>query len=322
MDKDGVADFTLRDSSRDITITYTAEIGTHLTEVWFFGGRNHAVQGVLNGIWIDDLTITVTEPAPEEAQLSVEPEDLSIHHGGANTTLMISANVPWVAATNDPWITFPSGISGSGDGPLSISVAPNHLVGQPRHGHVEIQAPEHGISKTVEFYQPPDIIPVEFSMGGLRQVYDGFPKSVLVTSEPEGVPYRITYEGASIIPVSPGYYHVEVISDSPWFTGSKTALFQITPPSLYAQSHLTYDLGNGYRYHIHLGWLWDDLYPFVYFWSLGWAYIIGSEESHYYLWDYTHTRMLYVGAEFYPYAQILLGENPGTWIVWPNPFAE
>ncbi len=61
----------------------------------------------------------------------------------------------------------------------------------------------------------------------LTQTYDGQPKSVGVTVVPAEVPYTVTYNGDTILPVNAGTYTVEVTVNDPNYVGSATATLTI-----------------------------------------------------------------------------------------------
>ena len=265
---------------------------------------------------VERVVTVMQSGAPPQIVLS--PEEITPAHSGGSGSISVTSNVSWSVSASDAWISITSGNSGNGSGMIEYTVTPNLQIGFPREGSITVSSPEHNLSQNVTVGQPPEVHPVTFTITGLQRTYDGNPKAVQVSSHPEGVPYQITYEGNSTAPVSPGYYHVIVWSDSPWFEGQASALFHIAPPSLYAFSPMVHDLGDGYKYHIHLGWLWDSLAPFVYYWDLGWVYTIGNDESSYYLWDFTHGRMLQTGSSVYPHLMIVIGNESGEWIVWPG----
>ncbi|MBL7982258.1 MAG: S8 family serine peptidase [Flavobacteriales bacterium] len=63
--------------------------------------------------------------------------------------------------------------------------------------------------------------------GSLTQVYDGQPRSVAVSVVPADVPYTVTYNGSTALPVNAGTYTVQVTVDDPNYVGSATATLVI-----------------------------------------------------------------------------------------------
>ncbi len=61
----------------------------------------------------------------------------------------------------------------------------------------------------------------------LTQTYNGEPRSVGVTVVPAEVPYTVTYNGDTIVPVDAGTYTVQVSVDDPNYVGSATATLVI-----------------------------------------------------------------------------------------------
>ena len=65
------------------------------------------------------------------------------------------------------------------------------------------------------------------TLGGLSHVYDGTGKAATVTTEPEGLAVRVTYDGGEALPVAVGEYAVEAtVVDAQW-EGSATGVLVI-----------------------------------------------------------------------------------------------
>ena len=66
------------------------------------------------------------------------------------------------------------------------------------------------------------VIPAEalVALGDLVQVFDGSPKSVSVSTEPDGLPVTVTYDGEATTPVDVGSYAVLAVVDDPNYQGS------------------------------------------------------------------------------------------------------
>jgi Putative binding domain, N-terminal/Viral BACON domain len=70
----------------------------------------------------------------------------------------VSANVTWVASTNVPWLEITSGLSGNGDGTITVSVASN-TTGRSRRGYVFVEG--GGLSRTFQVIQDRLVLRIE-----------------------------------------------------------------------------------------------------------------------------------------------------------------
>jgi hypothetical protein len=75
----------------------------------------------------------------------------------------------------------------------------------------------------------PDTVAFEIDAESLNQDYDGTPKSVSVSTMPEGVEVLITYDGELELPVNAGSYEVEVVPADVNTYGSANATLVINP---------------------------------------------------------------------------------------------
>jgi hypothetical protein len=105
------------------TITYSASPNT--------GAQRSAT------ITVNGQTFTVTQDGG--CTYSISPPGQNVPSSGGNLSVTVTApdGCGWSASTNAGWITFPSGNSGSGNGPLQLVIAPNSDV--DRQGIVTIQ---------------------------------------------------------------------------------------------------------------------------------------------------------------------------------------
>jgi len=90
---DGEVTVTMVDIEREATISLNDTIDTYLTEVWLYGGRDHAIHGILNGIWVDDLEIQgmdSTPPPDQSPEIVAHPQD-QIVDPGSTATFTVSA---------------------------------------------------------------------------------------------------------------------------------------------------------------------------------------------------------------------------------------
>jgi uncharacterized repeat protein (TIGR03803 family) len=69
------------------------------------------------------------------------------------------------------------------------------------------------------------------SLSNLSQVYDGTAKMATVTTNPEGLVYKVTYNGSETTPINKGLYNVvATIVDENYYDGSTNATFEIKEP--------------------------------------------------------------------------------------------
>lgn len=68
------------------------------------------------------------------------------------------------------------------------------------------------------------------TLAPLRQVHDGSPREVLVTTEPPGLGYAVSYHGDPAAPTAIGSYEVTAILDDPIYEGSVTGTLLVDDP--------------------------------------------------------------------------------------------
>lgn len=90
-------------------------------------------------------TFTVTQDGG--CTYSISPTSQNVPGSGGNVPVSVTApnGCAWTASSNVPWITFPSGNTGSGNGPLQVAIAANTDV--DRQGIVTIQGQTLTISQ-------------------------------------------------------------------------------------------------------------------------------------------------------------------------------
>ncbi len=71
-------------------------------------------------------------------------------------------------------------------------------------------------------------IPATIQFSGLEQPLDGTPRCVTVTTEPPGLPVRITYDGSESCPVGPGSFRIEARILGDRHQGELSSTFVIT----------------------------------------------------------------------------------------------
>ncbi len=89
---------------------------------------------------------------------------------------------------------------------------------------------------TIEIYAIAEIqgefIDVDVTIDDLWQTYDGQPKEVTVTTEPEGPAYTVTYDGDSTAPTVAGSYEVVVTVIEDFYVGAATNTLTVDPAPL------------------------------------------------------------------------------------------
>ena len=96
-------------------------------------------------------TLVVTQaaapPPPPTCSYSINPASQSIGALGGTGTIAVSttASCSWLAASNDSWISVTSGASGSGNGNVAITIAPN--LGPARVGTVTVAGKTYTVNQ-------------------------------------------------------------------------------------------------------------------------------------------------------------------------------
>jgi hypothetical protein len=89
-------------------------------------------------------------------------------------------------------------------------------------------------------FTPQDKLTAAITFSNLNQVYDGTPKAATVTTDPNGLPVDVTYNGSPTAPVNAGTYTVVATINDANYQGSATATLTISKASAtVALSNLT-----------------------------------------------------------------------------------
>ena len=75
-------------------------------------------------------------------------------------------------------------------------------------------------------------IGAEIALDGLRQRYDGTPRTVTVTTVPSGLTTTVTYNGSATVPTAPGSYAVVATIHDPNYAGSVSDTLVVTITAL------------------------------------------------------------------------------------------
>jgi hypothetical protein len=120
-------------------------------------------------------------------------------------------------------------------------------------------------------------------LSNLEQTANGLPRTVTVTTDPEGLPSTVTYNGSTHAPSEPGSYTVEVTVTGDDYEGTATGVLVIKG-WLDALSDDTEDLGGGWKRLDWFGYLQQGSTSWVYHSDHGWIFpVSGGEDS---LWMY------------------------------------
>ncbi len=94
---------------------------------------------------------------------------------------------------------------------------------------VEIEEPNFSGSSSTSLVILPATVTINIDPESLSQDYNGLPKSILLSFNPEGLNSIITYNGLSDPPVNVGSYDVNVSVTTPFYNGSANATLVINP---------------------------------------------------------------------------------------------
>ncbi len=147
---------------------------------------------------------------PDEATFEFDIESLTQVYDGSAKQVIVSAVPDTVAYA----ITY------NGEETLPID-AGSYLV------EVVVTDSNYTGSATATLTILPAEAVVNIDLASTTQVYDGSGKSVLVTTDPQGLAAAITYDGSSDLPVNAGTYAVDVVITNPNYTGSVSGLLTI-----------------------------------------------------------------------------------------------
>ena len=110
----------------------------------------------VGGIVIGGQRVTVTQaPAPVDCNGSITPTSQSVGAAGGSGTINVSApeTCTWVSVSNASWIQITAGVSGSGNGVVSYTVAPN--TGAARTGTLSIAGRAFTVTQSAGSAPPP-----------------------------------------------------------------------------------------------------------------------------------------------------------------------
>jgi Viral BACON domain/Putative binding domain, N-terminal len=128
--------------------------GTGNGSVSYTVARNAEIAERTAGIAVADRTFTVRQAGDASiCQYSVAPVDFSpcMPAGSATTTLTTQAGCSWTVTSNAPWLTIPSGSSGTGSAAITLAFSENYDA--PRDGIAMVRWPTPTAGQNVRIAQ-------------------------------------------------------------------------------------------------------------------------------------------------------------------------
>ena len=168
----GSADFSKDESRGTFTVSAPSECGWTATsnaswlivtagsqgtgngEVSYAVARNTDVVDRSAGITVEDKTFTVRQSGDVGVcQYSVAPVDFSpcMPAGSVTATVTTQAGCSWTVAANEPWLTIPSGSSGTGSAAITIAFSENY--DPPRNGIAMVRWPTPTAGQNIRIAQ-------------------------------------------------------------------------------------------------------------------------------------------------------------------------
>ncbi|QJE94254.1 MBG domain-containing protein [Luteolibacter luteus] len=244
-DADGSIFHIVRGASAPLTVGCTDDGGEEaLTYLWSVAsgpgdpvgfsanGSNAAQQSEASFHAPGDyhLSVLVTDAAGLTATSDVKvrvvqtPSDLAV--SPASAVVPVGGMQAFTATLHDQFGAVLSDVSAvwSENGGGSINAA-GIFTAATTGGPFVISATAAGFTATASVTVTPAAASV--SISGLAQVYDGSPHAVNVTTDPAGLPVRVTYNGSLEPPVNAGSYAVEANITDPSYQGSASGVMEI-----------------------------------------------------------------------------------------------
>ena len=176
-----------------------------------------------------DLTLSTPLPLARDV---VVPLEIGGSAGAADLVALPEFVLP--AGQTSTSITITAAVDDLVEGPeLLVLSIPADASG---HAAAEPSSVEIGIEDQA-------VLPAAVLLSGLVATFDGTPKSVTASTDPEGLEVAVTYDGATVPPTAPGSYEVEATVTSSGFQGSASGTLVIRSAytawiSLYADPEL------------------------------------------------------------------------------------
>lgn len=145
--------WTARSNASWLTVTAGSQ-GTGNGEVSYTAGRNTDVLDRSAGITVADKTFTVRQSGDVSVcQYSVAPVDFSpcMPAGSVTATVTTQPGCPWTVAASEPWLTMPSGSSGTGSAAVTIAFPENYDA--PRNGIAMVRWPTPTAGQNIRIAQ-------------------------------------------------------------------------------------------------------------------------------------------------------------------------
>jgi len=188
--------------------------GMYLVYEW--DGTNQSGETVADGMYTFEYRISDGEEILVDSSLSV-----SVDTNGPALTLIGESpqHVPYGSVWEDPGATT-DGVRIETQGSVHTNQLSTSTVAYTAIDSV-------GNTTTIVREVVVDLLPVAVTISNLTHTYDGFPKSVTVTTEPD-VDVSIQYNGSTELPIEIGVYPIEVTVVREGYEGSAKASLAIT----------------------------------------------------------------------------------------------
>jgi PKD repeat protein len=149
----------------------------------------------------------------------------------------------------------------------------------------------------------------------LQQSADGYPKTVKVTTDPPGLPYKVYYNGSNQVPTQTGTYRVEVSIEHPDYDGTSVAILFVRN-WLDSVKEGKVNLGRGWKKVDWFGVLYGGSGDWLYHSDLGWILPRSTEPDS--LWMYwPEGDWLWTSRETFPWLyRSADGDIEGGWVYY------
>lgn len=211
-DAEGAVTFTVTNTSPYVSVTETGEV-TAPADVppGEYTVAGNAIDEAGNaGPWVYTLTVTADPPQFVSGDTAV----FTAGEPGTHTVEVTGSPTPAITMTGaPPWLL----LTDHGDGTAALAGTPS----DPGMVTVELRA-SNGLPATdatqmvtIDVQDGTPKLPASVTITGTMATYDAMPHSVVVTTEPAGLPVDVQYQGETDPPVDAGTYAVTVTVTDP-----------------------------------------------------------------------------------------------------------
>src|SRR5690606_24368001 len=203
-DAEGNVTFTVTNASPYVSVSETGEVTVPADVLpGEYTVSGNAVDEAANaGPWVYTLTVLADPPQFVSGDTVV----FTVGEPGTHTVEVTGHPVPTItmAAGAPAWLL----LTDHGDGTATLAGTPSEV------GSVMVELRASNALPATDATQTLTIVvddgtpklPASVTITGTDAVYDGSPHAVVVTTEPEGLPVEVRYDGATDPPVDAGSY--------------------------------------------------------------------------------------------------------------------